>query len=96
MEPLLLGRGLIVSLIFFLLKFSKAIEIPSSVQQVPTIIKQSKVQVAFPFDEYFQIECEAKGNPEPIFSWTKDGNPFYFTDHRIMTSNNSGTFRIPN
>lgn len=30
------------------------------------------------------------------FSWTKDGNPFYFTDHRIMTSNNSGTFRIPN
>ncbi|XP_063458783.1 neural cell adhesion molecule L1-like protein isoform X4 [Pan paniscus] len=96
MEPLLLGRGLIVSLIFFLLKFSKAIEIPSSVQQAPTIIKQSKVQVAFPFDEYFQIECEAKGNPEPTFSWTKDGNPFYFTDHRIMTSNNSGTFRIPN
>lgn len=36
-----------------------------SVQQVPTIIKQSYVQVAFPFDEYFQIECEAKGNPEP-------------------------------
>lgn len=37
-----------------------------SVQQVPTIIKQSHVQVvAFPFDEYFQIECEAKGNPEP-------------------------------
>lgn len=35
------------------------------VQQVPTITKQSKEQVAFPFDEYFQIECEAKGNPEP-------------------------------
>ncbi|PNJ68083.1 CHL1 isoform 10, partial [Pongo abelii] len=96
MEPLLPGRGLIVSLIFFLLKFSTAIEIPPSVQQVPTIIKQSKVQVAFPFDDYFQIECEAKGNPEPTFSWTKDGNPFYFTDHRIITSNNSGTFRIPN
>ncbi|XP_037859571.1 neural cell adhesion molecule L1-like protein isoform X3 [Chlorocebus sabaeus] len=96
MEPLLNGRRLIISLIFFLLKFSTAIEIPPSVQQVPTIIKQSKVQVAFPFDEYFQIECEAKGNPEPTFTWTKDGNPFYFTDHRIITSNNSGTFRIPN
>ncbi|XP_003894227.2 neural cell adhesion molecule L1-like protein isoform X3 [Papio anubis] len=96
MEPCLNGRRLIISLIFFLLKFSTAIEIPPSVQQVPTIIKQSKVQVAFPFDEYFQIECEAKGNPEPTFTWTKDGNPFYFTDHRIITSNNSGTFRIPN
>nr|XP_011735930.1 neural cell adhesion molecule L1-like protein isoform X3 [Macaca nemestrina] len=96
MEPRLNGKGLIISLIFFLLKFSTAIEIPPSVQQVPTIIKQSKVQVAFPFDEYFQIECEAKGNPEPTFTWTKDGNPFHFTDHRIITSNNSGTFRIPN
>ncbi|XP_032146386.1 neural cell adhesion molecule L1-like protein isoform X1 [Sapajus apella] len=96
METLLPRRGVIVSLIFFLLKFSTAIEIPPSVQQVPTIIKQSKVQVAFPFDEYFQIECEAKGNPEPIFTWTKDDNPFYFTDPRIITSNNSGTFRIPN
>lgn len=38
---------------------------PRSVRQVPTITKQSKVLVAFPFDEYFQIECEAKGNPEP-------------------------------
>uniref|UniRef100_A0A2K5CXR7 Neural cell adhesion molecule L1 n=1 Tax=Aotus nancymaae TaxID=37293 RepID=A0A2K5CXR7_AOTNA len=96
METLLPRRGVIISLIFFLLKFSTAIEIPPSVQQVPTIIKQSKVQVAFPFDEYFQIECEAKGNPEPTFTWTKDDNPFYFTDPRIITSNNSGTFRIPN
>ncbi|XP_070348738.1 neural cell adhesion molecule L1-like protein isoform X4 [Equus asinus] len=96
MEMLLNGRGLIVSLIFFLLKFSTAIEIPLSVQQVPTIIKQSKVQVAFPFDEYFQIECEAKGNPEPTFTWTKDDKPFNLSDPRIIVSNNSGTFKIPN
>ncbi|XP_030884371.1 neural cell adhesion molecule L1-like protein [Leptonychotes weddellii] len=67
-----------------------------AVQQVPTIIKQSKVQVAFPFDEYFQIECEAKGNPEPTFMWTKDDKPFDLSDSRIIVSNNSGTFKIPN
>ncbi|KAB1264445.1 Neural cell adhesion molecule L1-like protein [Camelus dromedarius] len=96
MEMLLSGRGLITSIIFFLLKFSTAVDIPLSVQQVPTIIKQSKVQVAFPFDEYFQIECEAKGNPEPTFSWTKDDKPFDLSDPRIIVSNSSGTFKIPN
>nr|XP_021495048.1 neural cell adhesion molecule L1-like protein isoform X4 [Meriones unguiculatus] len=91
----LCGRGLILSLILVLLRLSTA-EIPLSVQQVPTIIKQSYVQVAFPFDEYFQIECEAKGNPEPKFSWTKDDKPFDLSDPRIIVSNNSGTFKIPN
>ncbi|ELR51796.1 Neural cell adhesion molecule L1-like protein, partial [Bos mutus] len=96
MEVLLSGRGLITSLIFFLLKFSTAIDIPLSVQQVPTIVKQSTVQVAFPFDEYFQIECVAKGNPEPKFLWNKDDKPFNLSDPRIIVSNNGGTFRIPN
>ncbi|XP_020924918.1 neural cell adhesion molecule L1-like protein isoform X4 [Sus scrofa] len=96
MEMLFSGRRVITSLIFFLLKFSMAVDIPLSVQQVPTIIKQSKVQVAFPFDEYFQIECEAKGNPEPKYSWTKDDKHFELSDPRIIVSNNSGTFRIPN
>ncbi|KAM6169201.1 neural cell adhesion molecule L1-like protein [Rhynchocyon petersi] len=96
MKMLLRGTGLAMCLIFFLLKFSTAIEIPLSVQQVPTITKQSKVQVAFPFDEYFQIECEAKGNPEPTFMWTKDDKHFDLSDPRIIVSNNSGTFRIPN
>ncbi|KAF4024062.1 hypothetical protein G4228_015864, partial [Cervus hanglu yarkandensis] len=96
MEALLSGRGLITSLIFFLLKFSTAVDIPLSVQQVPTIVKQSTVQVAFPFDEYFQIECVAKGNPEPKFLWNKDDKPFNLSDPRIVVSNNGGTFRIPN
>ncbi|XP_004854275.1 neural cell adhesion molecule L1-like protein isoform X2 [Heterocephalus glaber] len=96
MAKILSGKRLILSLFFLVLKLSTAIEIPLSVQQVPTIIKQSKVQVAFPFDEYFQIECEAKGNPEPVFSWTKDDKPFDLSDARIIASNNSGTFKIPN
>uniref|UniRef100_A0A8C2S571 Neural cell adhesion molecule L1-like protein n=1 Tax=Capra hircus TaxID=9925 RepID=A0A8C2S571_CAPHI len=66
------------------------------VRFVPTIVKQSTVQVAFPFDEYFQIECVAKGNPEPKFLWNKDDKPFNLSDPRIIVSNNGGTFRIPN
>ncbi|XP_006890730.1 PREDICTED: neural cell adhesion molecule L1-like protein-like [Elephantulus edwardii] len=89
-------RASVVVLTLFLFKLSTALEIPLSVQQVPTITKQSKVQVAFPFDEYFQIECEAKGNPEPTFMWTKDDKTFDLSDPRIIVSNNSGTFRIPN
>ncbi|XP_008820919.1 neural cell adhesion molecule L1-like protein isoform X1 [Nannospalax galili] len=96
MEMPLNGRGLILCLICFLLNLSAALEIPLSVQQVPTIIKQTHVQVAFPFDEYFQIECDAKGNPEPIFSWTKDDKPFDLSDPRIVVSNNSGAFKILN
>ncbi|XP_054990879.1 neural cell adhesion molecule L1-like protein isoform X1 [Sorex araneus] len=79
-----------------LLSVCTATEIPLSVQQVPTITKQPKEQVAFPFDEYFQIECEAKGNPEPTFTWTRDGQPFDLSDPRIILSNGSGTFRVPN
>ncbi|XP_047390608.1 neural cell adhesion molecule L1-like protein isoform X2 [Sciurus carolinensis] len=96
MGTLLSGRGLITFLILLLLKLSTATEIPLSVPQVPTITKQSKVQVAFPFDEYFQIECEAKGNPPPMFTWTKDDKPFDLSDPRIIVSNHSGTFKIPN
>ncbi|XP_011382147.1 neural cell adhesion molecule L1-like protein [Pteropus vampyrus] len=90
------GGRCVLPLAFFLVQFCVATEIPPSVQQVPTITKQSKVQVAFPFDEYFQLECEAKGNPEPTFTWTKDDKPFHLSDPRITVSDNSGTFKISN
>ncbi|KAM8758304.1 neural cell adhesion molecule L1-like protein isoform 2-T2 [Rhynchonycteris naso] len=96
MGPLPGVGGPVFSLLFFLLSSATASDIPLSVQQVPTITKQSEVQVAFPFDEYFQIECEAKGNPEPKFTWTKDDQPFDLSDPRIIASNDSGTFRILN
>ncbi|XP_006770556.2 PREDICTED: neural cell adhesion molecule L1-like protein isoform X8 [Myotis davidii] len=96
MERLPGAGGAVFSLLSLLLHLASASEIPLSVPQVPTITKQSKEQVAFPFDEYFQIECEAKGNPEPRFTWTKDGKPFDLSDPRVIASNNSGTFRIPN
>ncbi|XP_012587553.1 PREDICTED: neural cell adhesion molecule L1-like protein [Condylura cristata] len=67
-----------------------------SVPQVPTITRQSGEQVALPFDEHFLMECEATGNPQPQFSWTKDGKPFDLSDPRIVVSSGSGTFTIPN
>ncbi|NWY04506.1 NCHL1 protein, partial [Nothoprocta ornata] len=68
-----------------------------SVAQLPTITEQSSMQVAYPFDEDFTIKCEAKGNPQPTFNWTKDGKPFnLLSDRRILTFNNSGTFVIQN
>uniref|UniRef100_A0A674NKQ4 Neural cell adhesion molecule L1-like protein n=1 Tax=Takifugu rubripes TaxID=31033 RepID=A0A674NKQ4_TAKRU len=41
--------------------------------------------------------CEAKGNPEPEFRWTKNGQQFDPSlDPRLITEGNSGTFVIPN
>uniref|UniRef100_A0A4W6FWT7 protein-tyrosine-phosphatase n=1 Tax=Lates calcarifer TaxID=8187 RepID=A0A4W6FWT7_LATCA len=66
--------------------------------QLPTITAQSPSSlIAFPFDESFPMTCEAKGNPEPEFRWTKNGQEFDpFLDPRLMKEENSGTFVIPN
>ncbi|XP_053267224.1 neural cell adhesion molecule L1-like protein [Pleuronectes platessa] len=75
-----------------------AIDIPLEVEQLPTITDQSpSTVIAFPFDESFPVTCEAKGNPEPEFQWTKNGVEFDpFLDPRLMKEENSGTFVIPN
>ncbi|XP_074860930.1 neural cell adhesion molecule L1-like protein isoform X1 [Carettochelys insculpta] len=97
METLLNTKRINLCLLFFVLNLAAAIEIPLSVPQVPTITEQSRTQVAYPFDEDFTIKCEAKGNPQPTFNWTKDEKPFnLLSDPRIITSNNSGTFVIQN
>ncbi|XP_074406434.1 neural cell adhesion molecule L1-like protein isoform X2 [Zonotrichia albicollis] len=97
MEMLLSTKGITICLFFFVLSLAAAIEIPLSVSQLPTITEQSHTQVAYPFDEDFTIKCEARGNPQPTFNWTKDGKPFDLSsDPRIVTTNNSGTFVIQN
>uniref|UniRef100_A0A665VRE8 protein-tyrosine-phosphatase n=1 Tax=Echeneis naucrates TaxID=173247 RepID=A0A665VRE8_ECHNA len=75
-----------------------AIDIPLEVEQLPTITAQSPSSlIAFPFDESFPVTCEAKGNPEPEFRWTKNGQEFDpFLDPRLLKEENSGTFVIPN
>ncbi|KAF7654618.1 hypothetical protein LDENG_00067150, partial [Lucifuga dentata] len=69
-----------------------------NIEQLPTITAQSpSALIAFPFDESFPVTCEAKGNPEPEFRWTKNGQEFDpALDPRLMTEENSGTFVIPN
>ncbi|XP_040424620.1 neural cell adhesion molecule L1-like protein isoform X1 [Cygnus olor] len=97
MEMLLHTKRITICLFFFVLSLAAAIEIPLSVAQLPTITEQSHTQVAYPFDEDFTIKCEARGNPQPTFNWTKDGKPFnLLSDPRIITFNNSGTFVIQN
>nr|XP_020646674.1 neural cell adhesion molecule L1-like protein isoform X2 [Pogona vitticeps] len=97
MEMPLSTKGITACLLLFVLSLAGAIEIPLSVRQLPTITAQPTDQVAFPFDEEFTVKCEAKGNPHPIFNWTKDGKPFdLHSDSRIIASNNSGTFVIKN
>uniref|UniRef100_A0A667YT07 Cell adhesion molecule L1-like b n=1 Tax=Myripristis murdjan TaxID=586833 RepID=A0A667YT07_9TELE len=70
----------------------------STSHQLPTITAQSPSSViAFPFDESFPMTCEAKGNPEPEFRWTKNGQEFDpFLEPRLMKEEDSGTFVIPN
>ncbi|XP_049428990.1 neural cell adhesion molecule L1-like protein isoform X6 [Epinephelus fuscoguttatus] len=75
-----------------------AINIPLEIEQLPDITAQSPSSlIAFPFDESFPMTCEAKGNPEPEFRWTKNGQEFDPSlDPRLMKEENSGTFVIPN
>uniref|UniRef100_A0AAR2KCC2 Neural cell adhesion molecule L1-like protein n=1 Tax=Pygocentrus nattereri TaxID=42514 RepID=A0AAR2KCC2_PYGNA len=69
-----------------------------SIEQLPSITEQSPASlIAFPFDESFTVKCEATGNPEPEFKWTKNGQDFDpYQDPRLITEEDSGTFVIPN
>ncbi|KFR03788.1 Neurofascin, partial [Opisthocomus hoazin] len=66
-----------------------------AVPQPPTITKQSvKDYIVDPRDNIF-IECEAKGNPVPIFSWTRNGKFFNVAkDPKVSMRRRSGTLVI--
>ncbi|XP_019369505.1 PREDICTED: neurofascin isoform X17 [Gavialis gangeticus] len=73
----------------------RAIEVPLDLSQPPTIIKQSvKDYIVDPRDNIF-IECEAKGNPIPTFSWTRNGKFFNVAkDPKVSMQYRSGTLVI--
>lgn len=75
-----------------------ALDIPLEVHQLPSITEQSPASlIALPFDESFPVKCEATGNPEPEFKWTKNDQDFDpYLDPRLITQEDSGTFVIPN
>lgn len=94
------GSGAVLGLVACVCAFyaTTAFDIPLEVEQLPTITAQSPSSlIAFPFDESFPMTCEAKGNPEPKYRWTKNGQEFDPSlDPRLMKEENSGTFVIPN
>uniref|UniRef100_A0A8C5CIC4 Neural cell adhesion molecule L1-like protein n=1 Tax=Gadus morhua TaxID=8049 RepID=A0A8C5CIC4_GADMO len=72
-----------------------------AVEQPPTITQQSPSQVVvlpFPFHERISFTCVAKGNPQPQYRWTKDGEDF--TPPQPSTGGtqqlSDGNFSLPN
>uniref|UniRef100_A0A4W5L0Z0 Cell adhesion molecule L1-like b n=1 Tax=Hucho hucho TaxID=62062 RepID=A0A4W5L0Z0_9TELE len=68
----------------------------SKVEQLPTIIVQTAGPViALPFEDSFSMRCEAKGNPQPVYRWTKNGqavDPLF--DLGVKKERNNGSFVI--
>ncbi|MCI4387537.1 hypothetical protein PGIGA_G00075220 [Pangasianodon gigas] len=90
-------RGFDAGLLFTLFSIAFSLDVPSEVEQPPTITAQSvRSVVAVAFDDNFTLTCEATGNPKPVFYWTKNGLNFNpRNDSRLKNFENSGTFVIP-
>ncbi|CAL8367376.1 unnamed protein product [Lota lota] len=89
--------GTLVPAVLLLLAWHsiRALDIPLEIRQPPTIIKQSpKDHIVDPKDTMV-IECEAKGNPQPIFSWRRNGKYFNVArDPQTSMRRRSGTLDI--
>ncbi|XP_029359082.1 neurofascin homolog (chicken) a isoform X3 [Echeneis naucrates] len=85
----------LMSLLLLLWHEAMPIEVPQDVKQPPTIVKQSvKDYIVDPRDNII-IECEAKGNPVPMFSWRRNGKFFNIgKDPRVSMRKRSGTLEI--
>ncbi|XP_055079141.1 neural cell adhesion molecule L1-like protein isoform X2 [Periophthalmus magnuspinnatus] len=74
---LLRAGGLQLLLLLACTSWATSLQIPPEVEQLPTIITQtSSPIIALPYDGNVTIKCEATGNPQPQFRWTKDGVDF--------------------
>ncbi|XP_038872155.1 neurofascin-like isoform X1 [Salvelinus namaycush] len=91
----------VMSLLLLLWQEVSAIKVPldqkiqQDLKQPPTIMKQSlKDYIVDPRDNII-IECEAKGNPVPRFSWRRNGKFFNVgKDPRVTMRKRSGTLEI--
>ncbi|XP_076012531.1 neurofascin homolog (chicken) a isoform X2 [Genypterus blacodes] len=85
----------VLSLLLLLWHRAAPIEVPQDLKQPPTIIKQSsKDYIVDPRDNII-IECEAKGNPVPTFTWRRNGKFFNIVkDPRVTMRRRSGTLEI--
>ncbi|XP_065505644.1 neurofascin isoform X6 [Caloenas nicobarica] len=84
-----------IAFVLYLHHLVSTIEVPLDLPQPPTITKQSvKDYIVDPRDDIF-IECEAKGNPVPTFSWTRNGKFFNVAkDPKVSMRRRSGTLVI--
>ncbi|XP_029682312.1 neurofascin homolog (chicken) a isoform X10 [Takifugu rubripes] len=88
-------------LLLLLWRHTASIEVPQDpkilqdLKQPPTIVKQSaKDYIVDPRDNII-IECEAKGNTLPTFSWRRNGKFFNVgKDPRVTMRKRSGTLEI--
>ncbi|XP_019911139.1 neurofascin homolog (chicken) a isoform X16 [Esox lucius] len=91
----------VMSFVLMLWQEASSIEVPldpkiqQDLKQPPTIVKQSlKDYIVDPRDNII-IECEAKGNPVPMFSWRRNGKFFNVgKDPRVTMRKRSGTLEI--
>ncbi|KAM3621063.1 uncharacterized protein V6R79_005407 [Siganus canaliculatus] len=89
------------SILLLLLREAAPIEVPQDpkilqdLKQPPTIVKEPvKDYIVDPRDNII-IECEAKGNPVPTFSWRRNGKFFNIgKDPRVTMRKRSGTLEI--
>ncbi|XP_078277071.1 neurofascin homolog (chicken) a isoform X2 [Rhinoraja longicauda] len=68
------------------------IEVPLDLAQPPTITKQSPKEYFVDPRDNVIIDCAGKGNPTPVFSWTRNGKFFNVAkDSRVSMRSRSGT-----
>uniref|UniRef100_A0A3Q2CE86 Neural cell adhesion molecule L1 n=1 Tax=Cyprinodon variegatus TaxID=28743 RepID=A0A3Q2CE86_CYPVA len=87
--------GLEGVLLILLSHMAAGLEVPLDLPQPPTITLQSPKDYIFDPRDKIVIQCEAKGNPHPSFSWTRNGTNFDVeTDSKVVMKPYSGTLEI--
>ncbi|XP_030575584.1 neuronal cell adhesion molecule a isoform X3 [Archocentrus centrarchus] len=82
-------------LLTLLSHMTSALEVPLDLPQPPTITLQSPKDYIFDPRENIVIHCEAKGKPQPSFSWTRNGTHFDVEkDSKVLMKPGSGTLVI--
>ncbi|KAM3610036.1 uncharacterized protein V6R79_024330 [Siganus canaliculatus] len=82
-------------LLLFVGHLATALEVPLDLPQPPTITRQSPKDYIIDPRENIVIHCEAKGNPHPSFSWTRNGTHFDIDeDPNVTMRSHSGTLVV--